>query len=94
MEFVRRNRVALAAVLLLVVSLLLVSTGSRNRQQMDPLSAVALEAIRPLQGALTLGLDGMTDLWGTYVALVGVNQDNERLKRRILELEQQAVHMA
>lgn len=94
MEFISRNRVAVAAVLLLVVSLLLVSGGGRARQRVDPLTAVALEVLRPLQGALTLGLDGMTHVWGTYVSLVSVNQENERLRRRILELEQQSVRMA
>lgn len=80
--------------LLLLVSLLLVSTGARSRQRMDPLTSLALEIVRPLQGALTLGLDGMTHAWGSYVALVSVNQENERLRRRVLELEQQAVRMA
>jgi len=93
-EFISRNRVALASILLLLVSLLLVSTGARARQRIDPLTAVALEIIRPLQGALTLGLDGMTHAWGSYVALVSVNEENERLRRRILELEQQVVRMA
>ncbi len=94
MEFISRNRVGVAAILLLMVSLLLVSVGARARQRVDPLTAVALEVIRPLQGALSLGLDGMTHAWGSYVALVSVNQENERLNRRILELEQQVVRMA
>lgn len=94
MEFIGRYRVALTTGLLLMVSLLLVSAGARTRQRFDPLTAVALELIRPLQGALTLGLDGVTRAWGTYVALVGVHQENERLRRRVLELEQQAVRMA
>ncbi len=94
MEFISRNRVGVAAILLLMASLLLVSVGARARQRVDPLTAVALEVIRPLQGALSLGLDGMTHAWGSYVALVSVNEENEHLRRRILELEQQVVRMA
>src|SRR5438105_1545372 len=59
----------------------------------DPMSGVVLEAMRPMQSAVAGGLDALGQTWRTYIALVGVKQENERLYRRILELEQQAVRL-
>src|SRR5512140_91423 len=94
LEFVRRNRVGLTSGLLLLVSLLLLSVGARARQRIDPLTGVVLEGMRPLQNAMAGGLDAVGRAWRTYVALVGVTQENEQLRHRILELEQQSVQLA
>lgn len=94
LEFVRRNRVVLTSGSLLLISLLLLSSGSRTRTPIDPLAAVVLEGMRPLQGAVAVGLDAVGQTWRTYVALIGVKQENERLQRRGLELEQQAGRLA
>jgi len=94
LEFVRRNRVVLTSGSLLLISLLLLSSGSRTRTRIDPLAAVVLEGMRPLQGAVAVGLDAVGQTWRTYVALIGVKQENERLQRRVLELEQQAGRLA
>jgi rod shape-determining protein MreC len=94
LEFLRRNRVVLTSGSLLLVSLLLLSAGSRTHERIDPVAAVVLEAVRPLQGAIAAGADGLADAWRTYIALIGVKQENERLHRRILDLEQEAVRFA
>jgi rod shape-determining protein MreC len=93
-EFIRRNQVVLTSGFLLLISLLLLSTGSRTRQRIDPVAGVVLEGMRPLQGAVAAGIDTVTATWRTYAALVGVKQENERLRRRLSELEQQAVRLA
>jgi rod shape-determining protein MreC len=94
LEFVRRNRIVLTSGSLLLVSLLLLSVGARARQRIDPLTGVVLEGMRPLQAAVSAGLDAGAHVWRTYVKLVGVTQENEALHQRVLELEQQAVRMA
>ena len=50
--------------------------------------------MRPLQAAVAGGVDALAGVWRSYVGLVGVKQENERLRRRVLELEQQAVRVA
>jgi rod shape-determining protein MreC len=94
LEFVRRNRVVLTSGSLLLISLLLLSAGARTRQRIDPVASIMHEGMRPLQAAVTAGLDALADTWRTYVTLIAVKQENERLRRRILELEQQAVRLA
>lgn len=94
LEFVRRNRVVLASGFLLLLSLLLFSAGSRASRRMDPIAAVILDGMRPLQSVTAIAVDAVTGTWRTYVNLVGVTKENERLRRRVVELEQQAVHLA
>src|SRR6202158_61574 len=94
LEFVRRNRVVLTSGWLLLLSLLLPSSGSRARQRIDPVASVVLEVMRPLQSAVAAGVDAVAQGWRTYVTLIGVRKENERLHRRVWELEQQAVRLA
>jgi rod shape-determining protein MreC len=94
LEFLRRNRVVLTSGSLLLISLLLLSAGARTRQRIDPVASLMREGMRPLQNAVTAAVDGVADTWRMYVALVGVKKENERLRWRILELEQQAVRLA
>ncbi len=88
-EFIRRNSIALTSGFLLLLCLLLVSSGAHPGQGGDPLGRIVLEVLRPLQGAVTTGFDSATDAWHSYVALVGLREENERLRRRIVEFEQQ-----
>ena len=94
LEFVRRNRVVVTSGLLLLIALLLLSAGSRERRRGDPVAAVVLDGMRPLQATVAAGLDALAGVWRGYIALVGVKQENERLRLRILELEQQAIRVA
>lgn len=94
LEFVRRNRVILTSGLLLLISLLLLSASSRTRRRMDPLTGVVLDGMWPLQRAAAAAIQAVGGTWRTYVNLVGVKQENERLRRRIVELEQQAVRLS
>src|SRR5664279_942581 len=87
LEFVRRNRIVLTSGSLLLVSLLLLSVGTRARQRIDPLTGVVLEGMRPLQAAVSAGVDATAHVWRTYLNLVGVTQENELLRRRVLALE-------
>jgi rod shape-determining protein MreC len=87
LEFVRRNRVLLSSGFFLLCSLGLLSANARQPGRVDPLGHVFLEVMAPFQ-RLTAGIAGATrGLWGRYVLLVGVQQENERLQTRVRELE-------
>jgi rod shape-determining protein MreC len=94
LEFVRRNRVVLTSGLLLLISLLLFSAGARTQRRIDPFSSVVLDGMRPLQSLTATVIQAVAGTWRTYVALIGVNQENERLRRRIVELEHEAVRLS
>jgi rod shape-determining protein MreC len=94
LEFVRRNRVVLTSGLLLLISVLLFSAGARTQRRVDPFGGVILDGMRPLQRVTATAIEAVAGAWRTYVALVGVNQENQRLRHRIVELEQQAVRLS
>jgi len=93
-EFVRRNRIVFTSASLLLLSLLLFSFGARTHQRLDPLAGVVLEGMRPLQAMVSGGVDAFGHVWRTYIQLVGVQQENEGLRKRVLQLEQEEVRMA
>jgi rod shape-determining protein MreC len=93
LEFVRRNRIIFTSGSLLLLSLLLLSVGVRTHQRIDPLTGVVLEGMRPLQAVVSAGVDAFGHVWRTYVVLIGVNEENQALRQRVLQLEQQAVRM-
>lgn len=94
LDFVRRNSVVLASGSLLLISVLLLSAGARAHRRIDPVAGVVLDGMRPLQSVMAGVIDGAANVWQTYIALVGVKQENQRLRQRVLELEQQAVQLA
>ena len=90
-DFVRRNRIVFTSGSLLLVSLLLLSVGARSRQRIDPLTGVVLEGMRPLQAAVAAAVEAVSSLWGSYIMLIGVREENEVLRSRLLELEHQTI---
>jgi len=87
-ELFRRNRIVLISATLLLVALLMLSVGARSERD-DPFAGIVLEVVRPLQVAVVAAVDAVRNIWTSYFALVGVREENERLRRRVLDLEQQ-----
>lgn len=94
LEFVRRNRIVLTSGFLLVFSLLLVSASLRAPRPRDPLSVMLLEGMRPLQLLVSGSERALAQVWNNYVNLVGVRAENEALKGRIRQLEDDARQVA
>jgi rod shape-determining protein MreC len=91
LEFLHDHRIVITAAALSLLSLLLLSSTVQRPDRPDPLARVVLEVMRPLQAAVTAGIDLAGDGWNTYVALIGVRRENERLTRVLLDLKQQLV---
>jgi len=89
--FVRRNKVFLTSGCLLLASLLLLSVSARSRQYRDPIARLVADALAPLQAAVTWIGVGARGLWDGYAQLVTARQENQILRERVTELEQQAV---
>jgi len=53
-----------------------------------------IELVVPVQKALLFPVDATRDLWARYVALVGLRAENERLRARLAELEEQNLQYA
>jgi rod shape-determining protein MreC len=94
LEFLRRNQILLTSGCLLIVSLLLVSSQARQDGSRDPLGGLLLEGVRPMQTGISQVGRAAGSVWQRYVALVGLQRENEALRRRLLDLEREAVRSA
>lgn len=94
LELFRRNRIVLVSATLLLLALLMLSVGSRSEQRDDPFAGIVLEIVRPFQVSVVAAVDAVENIWTSYFALVGVREENERLRRRVLDLEEQMVRRA
>ncbi|HVN83980.1 MAG TPA: rod shape-determining protein MreC [Candidatus Binatia bacterium] len=77
----------------MLISLLLVSTGVRSRRRNDPFATLLLEGMRPLQVLVSDAVGAAATGWTQYVDLVNVRAENESLRRRVAELEQNAARL-
>jgi len=93
LDFFRTNRVVVTSGALLLLSLLLLSVSVRTQRRIDPLTGALLEGIRPLQVAVAGTATLVRRNWGRYVMVVGVAQENDRLRQRVLELEREVVRL-
>ncbi len=94
LEFLRRNQILLTSGCLLVIALVLASSNARDRYLQEPFNDLLLEGMRPVQSGITNAVHSVTQIWQRYIALVGLQRENEALRQRLLELEQEAVRRA
>ncbi|MET0151993.1 MAG: rod shape-determining protein MreC [Candidatus Binatia bacterium] len=92
LEFLRRNQVLLSSGLFLSFSLLLLVLNRGGVHRFDPLGAVFLEILRPLQLVTTQTSGAVGGVWGRYVNLVGVEKENRELRDRLRGLEEEHQH--
>jgi rod shape-determining protein MreC len=92
-SFLWRNRVVLASGLLLLFALHLLSTGVRSDARVNRPSLVLMEAFRPLLMVESQMADDASDFLHNYFDLVGVRQENLRLKQQLAQLESQQRRM-
>jgi rod shape-determining protein MreC len=92
-SFFWRNRVVLTAGLLLLFALHLVSTGVRPDSRANGPSLMLMEALKPLLVIESQLADDASDFLHNYFDLVGVRQENLRLRQQIARLESQQRRM-
>jgi rod shape-determining protein MreC len=89
--FLRKNQVPLSCFFCLLLSAYILTAGARGQLRNEPLGAVLMWILRPLQIAVQGTVDWITDLRENYGTLAGFREENERLRARIhvLEVERQ-----
>jgi rod shape-determining protein MreC len=87
LEFLRRNQVLLGSGVFLSLSFALLVVNRGGARRFDPLGAVFLEVLRPLQSVTTQATAELEGIWTHYVGLLGVESENRRLRERLRALE-------
>lgn len=91
LAYLRRNQVPLSCCFCLLLSVYILTTAARGQLKNEPLSAVLMWIMRPLQIAAQGTVNWIGGLQDKYDTLAGFRSENERLRKRIqaLEIERQ-----
>jgi|LauGreDrversion4_2_1035121.scaffolds.fasta_scaffold04738_8 rod shape-determining protein MreC len=82
-----RKKIAALSFGLLCCSLLLTAYSARHPSFARVGTSALVEVIAPLHAAVDFAQDSTRSVWGGYVGLIGVSEDNEKLRARISELD-------
>jgi len=87
LAFLRKNQVALSACFCLLLSIYILIAAARGQLKNEPLGALLMWILRPLQAASQGAVNWIADFGENYDTLTGFRSENERLRRRIQNLE-------
>jgi len=85
--FLRKNHLLVGSLFSLLCSITLVAALATGRLRLDPAAMFLLDFMRPFQKAAQATVSWVGGFRDRYIALWGLNEENERLRRRLLELE-------
>jgi rod shape-determining protein MreC len=87
LAFLRKNQVALSACFCLLLSIYVLIAAARGQLKNEPLGALLMWILRPLQAVSQGAVNWIADFGENYDTLSGFRAENERLRRRIQNLE-------
>jgi len=87
LDFLRRNQVLLSSLLSLLFSLYILAAAAGGHLRRDPIGPLLLQVLRPVQMGAQMAIIRLREIPERYAAWSYLAAENERLKRRILELE-------
>ncbi len=85
-EFLARHRRTIIAALGLIVPLFLLYVHGRSPRKTTVVEKALMRVTAPAQSAAQSMLSGISGLWSGYVALVGVESDNQSLRDQVARL--------
>jgi len=93
LDFLRRNRAVLSSGLFLALAGVLALRMGAERGRSDPLGWFFLEVMAPLQRASTAVTRTVSGTWHSLGDLMHSREENETLRDRVRDLEQQVVRL-
>ena len=87
MFFLRKYKTAILIIALLVIALMMLSFSLKYGAERGFFSKIVLEAVAPVQKGLSASIKSIKDAWSRYIFLVGIEEENKNLKKKINELK-------
>jgi rod shape-determining protein MreC len=87
LAFFRKNQVPLSCCFCLLLSVYILTVGARGQLKNEPLGALLMWIMRPLQIAAQGTVNWISTVHESYGTLAGFRAENERLRKRIQALE-------
>ena len=85
--FLRKNQILLSSCFCLLLSLYILSAAARGQIKNDPIGPILLWLLRPLQVAAQVTTTWIQDVQENFSMLRGYKSENEKLRKRIQQLE-------
>ena len=85
--FFKKYKTPIFIVSLLFIAWMMLAYNLKYGTDESFLKKIALEAVQPVQGAISTTINGIKDSWLRYVLLVGIQDENKNLKKKINELK-------
>ncbi|HET6460579.1 MAG TPA: rod shape-determining protein MreC [Syntrophales bacterium] len=89
MLFPKKYQPIIIACLLVIVSLIILSYSVKQPTRIGFFRELILETAAPLTSMVTVSFQDLTSVWKRYIFLVGLQDENERLKRNNALLAQE-----
>jgi len=87
LAFLRKNQILHSSCFCLLLSLYILTAAARGQLKNDPIGPMLLWIMRPLQIASQATLNRIQDIQDSYSMLAGYKSENEKLRKRIQQLE-------
>jgi len=87
LAFLRKNQILLSSCFCLLLSLYILTAAARGQLKNDPIGPMLLWVMRPLQIASQATMNWIQDVQDSYSMLAGYKSENEKLRKRIQQLE-------
>jgi rod shape-determining protein MreC len=87
LAFLRKNQILLSSCFCLLLSLYILTAAARGQLKNDPIGPMLLWIMRPLQIAAQATMNWIQDVQDSYSMLTGYKSENEKLRKRIQDLE-------
>jgi rod shape-determining protein MreC len=87
LAFLRKYQIPLSSCFCLLLSLYILTAAARGQLKRDPVGPLLLWIMRPLQVAAHATMNWVKEIQHSYATLSGYKAENERLRRRIADLE-------
>jgi rod shape-determining protein MreC len=87
LAFLRKNQIPFSSCFCLLLSFYILTVSARGQLRYEPVGAVLMWVLRPLQMAAQGTANWVVGIQDNYLTMSGFKAENERLRRRIQELE-------
>ena len=87
MFFLRKYKTAILIIALLVIALMILSFNLKYGAERGFFTKIVLQAVAPVQKGLNASIKNIRDAWLRYIFLVGIEEENKNLKKKINELK-------
>ncbi|MDD4355795.1 MAG: rod shape-determining protein MreC [Smithellaceae bacterium] len=89
--FLKNYRTVILVGAVVAVALILLSYNLRYDTGTSVLKNTVMEAAAPVQKMLNTSVSGVENAWRRYIHLVGLEEDNRKLKRKIAALQEELI---